>query len=65
MQVNNDEVRDYFSKLGLEGSITKVVVPRDHVSKNAKGFGFVTFNKLSDVQKIINMPKDSLKHKGR
>lgn len=63
--INNDEIQNYFIKLGLDGCITKIVIPKEPNSKNAKGFGFVTFSNLNDVQKIINMPKNSLKLRGR
>lgn len=50
----NDSLTEYFSNYG---ELTDVVVMRDSMSKKSRGFGFVTFQSMEEVDQVqLNRP---------
>lgn len=54
-EVTTPEITSYFSKFG---TITDSIVMRDKVSGKTRGFGFITFQRESSVDSVLNNYKN-------
>eukprot|EP00277_Geminigera_cryophila_P036543 CAMPEP_0173106690 /NCGR_PEP_ID=MMETSP1102-20130122/41229_1 /TAXON_ID=49646 /ORGANISM="Geminigera sp., Strain Caron Lab Isolate" /LENGTH=123 /DNA_ID=CAMNT_0014003931 /DNA_START=13 /DNA_END=380 /DNA_ORIENTATION=- len=54
-EVNEDDLISYFSQYG---SLADVVVMRDKVTRNGRGFGFVTFQDRNAAERVVTERHD-------
>ncbi|RZF36491.1 hypothetical protein LSTR_LSTR015293 [Laodelphax striatellus] len=52
-RVSSTMLRDYFS---LFGTVTKVIILTDPITKRSRGYGFVTFSDPETVEKVLSVP---------
>ncbi|HLL61351.1 MAG TPA: RNA-binding protein [Candidatus Nitrosocosmicus sp.] len=55
--INNDSLRELFSKYG---EVSEAIVIMDRDSGRSKGFGFVTFTNEEDAKKALEMDGQSV-----
>ncbi|KAG7298363.1 hypothetical protein JYU34_017978 [Plutella xylostella] len=56
-QTSSEKLRDYFA---MFGPVTDVLIMKDPVTQRSRGFGFITFQEASSVDKVLAVPVHTL-----
>ncbi|XP_047039108.1 RNA-binding protein Musashi homolog 2 isoform X2 [Helicoverpa armigera] len=56
-QTSSEKLREYFA---MFGPVTDVLIMKDPVTQRSRGFGFITFQEASSVDKVLAVPVHTL-----
>ncbi|KAJ2938631.1 hypothetical protein O0L34_g11959 [Tuta absoluta] len=56
-QTSSEKLREYFA---MFGAVTDVLIMKDPVTQRSRGFGFITFQDASSVDKVLAVPVHTL-----
>ncbi|KAJ0170090.1 hypothetical protein K1T71_014696 [Dendrolimus kikuchii] len=56
-QTSSEKLREYFA---MFGAVTDVLIMKDPVTQRSRGFGFITFQEASSVDKVLAVPVHTL-----
>ncbi|XP_020818618.1 RNA-binding protein Musashi homolog Rbp6 isoform X1 [Drosophila serrata] len=56
-QTSSDKLKEYFN---MFGSVTDVLIMKDPITQRSRGFGFITFQDPSTVEKVLKVPIHTL-----
>lgn len=56
-QTSSEKLREYF---GMFGPVTDVLIMKDLITQRSRGFGFITFQEASSVDKVLKVPIHTL-----
>lgn len=56
-QTSSDKLKEYFN---MFGTVTDVLIMKDPVTQRSRGFGFITFQEPSSVEKVLKVPIHTL-----
>ncbi|KAH8243801.1 hypothetical protein KR032_010231 [Drosophila birchii] len=56
-QTSSDKLKEYF---GMFGTVTDVLIMKDPITQRSRGFGFITFQDPSTVEKVLKVPIHTL-----
>ncbi|KAH8265437.1 hypothetical protein KR038_007807 [Drosophila bunnanda] len=56
-QTSSDKLKEYFN---MFGTVTDVLIMKDPITQRSRGFGFITFQEPSTVEKVLKVPIHTL-----
>ncbi|XP_070142802.1 uncharacterized protein msi isoform X3 [Drosophila kikkawai] len=56
-QTSSDKLKEYFN---MFGTVTDVLIMKDPITQRSRGFGFITFQDPSTVEKVLKVPIHTL-----
>ncbi|XP_037922029.1 RNA-binding protein Musashi homolog 2 isoform X3 [Hermetia illucens] len=56
-QTSSEKLKEYFN---MFGTVTDVLIMKDPVTQRSRGFGFITFQEPSSVDKVLKLPIHTL-----